>query len=914
MSTGAFANSAGRTALAHRIGTHGKFKAAMQAALAGQPALKGLTVRRDDDPSMALLDAWAGVLDVLAFYQERIANEGFLHTATERRSLLELGRAIGYQLKTGVAASAYLAFQLEDAAGSPSVVTIEPGAQAQSIPKQDELPQIFETVEPVEARIAWNALKPRMSRAQQLKIGTDALLRVDVDGVARATTELVFAGAGTAIRAGELLVVALRNDSGMLQVLPLRVLSVSIDHAASLTHVEIDPGNLAEEQPKVAPLLKQPTASSGRNPFTSKYGQAGKLVLNDAAVKDLVLGHNYSNSELIALAWRYGWNLAELMQIIERLTRGKSLLAADEGVFALRVKCGFFGNSAPWHGSLLKDGLNTLYKNNWDRAGGWDIWTDSLSDPEDFYQHADVYLERSIPELVKGGWAVFELPSASGISYTVFRIGQASDASIAGFGMSGKAAALQLTRLDGSDVIDSDKHAWSHLTFRETSAHVNSQRLTLAELPIDAALNAGDTQIELDGMLADFTVGKWVALSGERADASGVMSAEILSIAAITHAGGFTTLQFASGLQYSYLRNTVTLNANVARATHGETRTEVLGSGDGSKAFQAFRLKQQPLTYIPAATASGVESTLEVRVNRLLWEEVDSLHGLASMERVYVTERANDGTVTVRFGDGVTGARLPTGTENVTATYRVGSGLDGLVEAGQIGLLMTRPLGLKGVVNPIAAAGAADPETLDEARLNAPLTVLSMGRIVSLQDFADFARSFAGVAKAQATQIWRDARQLVHLTIAGAEGAAIEPTSELQRNLGAAIAAAGHIEQAPQIDSYQPLLFSVAARVRIDDAYPAGEVLAALQVALLEAFSFHRRNFAQPVLLSEVLGGMQDVAGVTAVDLDALYLSTEPPALNDTLPARGARLEESVIVPAELLTIHPAGIVLTEMA
>ena len=40
--------------------------------------------------------------------------------------------------------------------------------------------------------------------------------------------------------------------------------------------------------------------------------------------------------------------------------------------------------------------------------------------------------------------------------------------------------------------------------------------------------------------------------------------------------------------------------------------------------------------------------------------------------RVYTTRRADDGTVTVTFGDGRTGARLPSGRDNVVATYRVG--------------------------------------------------------------------------------------------------------------------------------------------------------------------------------------------------------------------------------------------------
>ena len=51
---------------------------------------------------------------MLTFYQERIANEGYLRTATERRSILELARLIGYRLRPGVSASVFLAFTIED--------------------------------------------------------------------------------------------------------------------------------------------------------------------------------------------------------------------------------------------------------------------------------------------------------------------------------------------------------------------------------------------------------------------------------------------------------------------------------------------------------------------------------------------------------------------------------------------------------------------------------------------------------------------------------------------------------------------------------------------------------------------------------------------------------------------------------
>ena len=95
------ANRPGLDELSYRIGTHGAFFETMKARLGtmvveapgpdGQTPetffpLKYLTTRQTSDPAIALLDGWATVADVLTFYQERIANEGYLRTATERRS------------------------------------------------------------------------------------------------------------------------------------------------------------------------------------------------------------------------------------------------------------------------------------------------------------------------------------------------------------------------------------------------------------------------------------------------------------------------------------------------------------------------------------------------------------------------------------------------------------------------------------------------------------------------------------------------------------------------------------------------------------------------------------------------------------------------------------------------------------
>src|SRR5262249_27767903 len=130
---------------------------------ADYPALQPLRTRGDDDFTVALIDASAMVLDVLTFYQERLANESYLRTAGQLRSLTELSRLIGYQPAPGVSASTYLAFSFRPTPGQPTdpaapPITIPAGTQAQSVPAQGQTPQTFETSADIQAKPDWSAL------------------------------------------------------------------------------------------------------------------------------------------------------------------------------------------------------------------------------------------------------------------------------------------------------------------------------------------------------------------------------------------------------------------------------------------------------------------------------------------------------------------------------------------------------------------------------------------------------------------------------------------------------------------------------------------------------------------------------------------------------------------------------------
>jgi predicted phage baseplate assembly protein len=324
-------------------------------------------------------------------------------------------------------------------------------------------------------------------------------------------------------------------------------------------------------------------------------------------------------------------------------------------------------------------------------------------------------------------------------------------------------------------------------------------------------------------------------------------------------------------LVQAYDRGSVRFAANVAPGSHGETRTEVLGSGDASTTLQSFTLTvppdpatgRAPLTYLRSTVPGGATSTLSVVVDGLAWQEAPSLLDAGSRDRVYVVGLTADGRVQVSFGDGVTGARLPTGSGNVTATYRVGTGLAGSVPADRITLLLTRPLGVRSVTNPLPAGLAEDPETADVTRRMAPRTVVSLNRVVSLADYTEAARSFAGIAKAVATWAWDGRTRLIRITVAGTGGRAVDDAT--RKALVASLIVTGDPFQRVSVIDHLPQPVDVTTTVIAAPGQQTTPLQAAVTAALAGTFSFDRRDFDQPITAAEVAAVIQAVPGVQGV-------------------------------------------------
>lgn len=889
-------NRPGLSELSYRIGTHPTLVERMKARIyrwevpsgdfAGKRPLTDLATRAQDDPAIALMDAWAVVGDVLTFYQERIANEGFLRTATERRSILELARAIGYELNPGVAAEAYVAFTVDDAEGSPTEAPVPAGTQVQSVPaSQDELPQTFETTEELVARVAWNAMHPLLEHPQELKPDT---------------TRVYLEGAATGLEPGDLVLIIGTDGEPRSK----KIVDVEVDIEARWTRIDF---------PDATEQSTEVTFGEEVKPDPTQE----ELALTRGNVEEYVFNKTWSESDLQAFLTQHEWDSEDVLAYVADLLEEK--FEGSGELFALRERVGFFGHNAPRWETLPKpddtrggSGADDPYQHPWDGTEERTIWQNSQGT---VYTEADVYLERTVSGVMTESWAVFEAPTSAGVVRKAYWVDDVLETSRADYALSAKVTALKLT--DGKNLTTTTKPG--DFKVRKTTAHVASEQLDLAALPVTAALEAGAEEILLGNMVLGLREGQAVALEGEEVGTDEYVRREVLILKEITHSAGRTKLTFEDGLAYGYKRDTVTLNANVVLANHGETVAgEVLGSGDGSQPNQRFKLKKHPLTHVGASGASGSKSTLKVRVDGVEWQQESSLYGLDGTKRSYIVRIDDDAVPSVIFGDGKSGARLPTGQENVRATYRAGIGSDGEVGAGSLTLLKTRPFGIRSVTSPLAASGADDPEKLEDARINAPLTVLTLGRIVSLQDYEDFARAYPGIGKAQAVTVWDGEAELVHITVADADGDEVVPP--LYDHLLTAIEAARDPLRKVKLDSFQPFVFFVKAKVLIDDAYLWEDVESDVESALLEAFSFEERGFGQPVTAAEVLQVIHGVEAVVAVDLDELYKTapSETPSgslFNAVLDAQVARWDDAdeKILLAELLLIHPLGIELSEM-
>ncbi len=313
------------------------------------------------------------------------------------------------------------------------------------------------------------------------------------------------------------------------------------------------------------------------------------------------------------------------------------------------------------------------------------------------------------------------------------------------------------------------------------------------------------------------------------------------------------------------------LRANVVRGGHGEGKpAKVLGSGDAARRSQSFVLKEKDAAFIADPTQpAGVAAAVQVTVAGQTWLQVATLRDSRPSDPLYEVQLTEDGYLAFTFGDGLRGRRLPTGTNNVRVSFRVGTGLAGNLPPGSL----TKPARpnprVDAVSQPLAATGGNDREDVASLKSQAPKSVLTLERAVSLADFGALAGRQASVwqAKAFALPTGGGRHASVEVVVVPAGGGPLGP-------LAADLTTFLTTNALPGIDlrvsAYEPKPFDLEVEIEVKSAeFDRDEVRKSVETALLDTFGLRRRGLGASLFTSELYQVVEGVLGVESSRVSA---------------------------------------------
>jgi hypothetical protein len=413
------------------------------------------------------------------------------------------------------------------------------------------------------------------------------------------------------------------------------------------------------------------------------------------------------------------------------------------------------------------------------------------------------------------------------------------------------------------------------------------------------------SKVALDGIIDGLAPGQLLLLSQH--DRAAVPIFEIAELTSVGVQNGNTEIGWRViepvDNTHPWSLGELLIQGNVVRISHGKTTEEVLGDADGVTPFLRFPLKHAPLTYLPGP--QGGEPALSVRVGGVLWTRVQDLRHSDADDRHYVLQRDEKGTTFVVFGDARNGAIPPSGKKHITAVYRVGLGRIGNASAGQVNRIKKAHPLIEDATNPRTIGGGTDPAGAGEVRTQATRFIKTFDRAVSVQDHADLALTFPGVARASA--FWAPnndvqgagGREGVHVIVADSAGEALKTNAEIASFLD--------LRRDTQVPLWvkNPDIVDVTLGVyiEIDPAYLAERVEGAVREALHGdrknapgLFTFGGRTLGQPAFLSDIYKTITAVQGVVFAQITQFDRLPPPPGEWARLPPPGLR---------DAISVHP---------
>lgn len=691
-------NKAGASRIDYRIGTYNSIREAMLRELDKSRALWEWTYRGSDDPGIALIEGASILCDILTFYQNLYANQAFLRTAEWRENISKLVRLTGYFLAPGAAGHASFAFEV----GREKKVVIPAGFPLKAQLEGMEANVDFETDNEL---IAYPALN-KMTLYNTLETPT--------------------------------------SNNQTATSLPLSPSFATKEFYIYGQHKSIEELNAADpssydlEQGDRLLIFAKPLPSELLNSLTAEI-----IFVNSV--------HKLHGRTLFTA----NISLEENQLLAYKLGRSFRHFGHDAPQIAIEPINGNGETTEPTYVSI-----------NYDRELGTGCSTTESTfkiEPSPLYA-TDFPLDVEVDDLPRGNELVFQY----GQDFFIREIREIRKFSCTWGALTGSSSIVS---------IGINKELYGGGTFDIRNLVFHEILSPCLELRPGVQYNKNEggkkflffdeiepLEILNDRRIIFFHPSKSLFATVETVDEDPTddffkgldCRAKVIILKEPINRDDIdepreNSFDLAKPISYENIEYAV--YGNLVDATQGKTEKEsVLGSGDNRQKFQTFKLPKSPLTYVFSKDETPPEvPELTIYVNNQRWTRVSSFFNRKSTEEIYVVREDDNGDSWVQFGDGKTGARLPSGIDNVVARYRTGIGANGVLKEGttvQAGRALPN---LQKTHLVSAVSGGSLPETGGHAQDVAPGKFQSLGRLVSLQDYESEALALSGVVKAKAT-------------------------------------------------------------------------------------------------------------------------------------------------------------------
>ncbi len=344
----------------------------------------------------------------------------------------------------------------------------------------------------------------------------------------------------------------------------------------------------------------------------------------------------------------------------------------------------------------------------------------------------------------------------------------------------------------------------------------------------------------------------------------GLVAAHKTTVRSIDAASGSLTLASIPAAAQGFTLGNTLIRGNVVKAGHGESKpVKVLGSGNAGLSGQLFVLAVKEVAHVAdSAFPAGVRSALEVQVGERFWQQVASLDDSGPADAHYAVCITEEGHLSIHFGDGHHGRRLPTGNNNIKVRYRQGTGLAGNLSSLSLAKTVKPHALMEKVIQPLPARGGNDVEGVERMRENSPGNILCLERAVSLSDITHLAARHSSVwqARAFARPTGYNRHESVRLVVVPAGGGTMNGLAE---TLGSYLRT--HLLPGVELtlSDFVPVQLDMDVTLRVDmAAYDSDVVVKKVRTALVNAFALKNAKLGKPLFRSEIARVVEGVEGV----------------------------------------------------